>query len=342
MNKIRNIWLSPSAIIHLTFYLFLTSCLRPHHSFESEVRPQAPDYSKQQYWAALPTIKDSADALPPDAGLKDGQADAKVDVFFIYPTIYLTGRSWNADVNKGKLNRRIDETTIRHQASAFNGSCKVYAPRYRQAVLYSYMDKKNGSKALDFAYQDVKAAFEYYMKNYNNGRPFIIASHSQGSRHAFRLITEYFESDRHLYKQLICAYIIGATVEQDYISVVPCDSANQTGCMVSWRTARWGTKGDKYFFQKSKFCTNPLSWKTDTVYAGRNKNGGGLPFKAERLDINIADAKISSNSLWTHKPRRKGYFRNGKNYHVADYNLFWMNIRENVKLRIDSYFEKNK
>jgi len=27
-----------------------------------------------------------------------------------------------------------------------------------------------------------------------------------------------------------------------------------------------------------------------------------------------------------------------KNLHIYDYNLFWMNIRENVRLRIDAYF----
>ena len=329
----------------LTAYCLLVfcSCLRPHRSFESSTPPAAPDYSKQQYWAALPTVKDSADVVPYGSGLKDGQADAKVDVFFIYPTIYLTGRKWNADVNKKRLNKRIDKTTIMHQANVFNGSCKIYAPRYRLAVLYSYLDKKgNGKKALDFAYEDVKKAFEYYLKNYNNGRPFIIASHSQGSHHAFRLIKDYIENNPVLYKQLVCAYIVGATVEQDYTIVVPCDSASQTGCMISWRSAQWGTTEDKYFFQHSKFCTNPLSWKRDTVYVSAAKNLGGIPYGANRIDVGIADAKVSSNILWVHKPEKLGYLKNIKNYHISDYNLFWMNIRENVKQRVESYLQKNK
>ena len=318
--------------------MLLSSCLAPRRSFEESQTPSPPDYTQSKYWAALPTKKDSADAVPPGSGDKDAQAAAKADVFFIYPTIYLTGKRWNADVESRKLNKRIDKTTIQNQASVFNGSCKVYAPRYRQAVLYAYLDKKgNGTKAMDLAYEDVKKAFEYYLKNYNNGRPLIIASHSQGSHHAFRLIKDYFEKDSALYRKLICAYLIGATVENDFTVVIPCDSANQTGCMVSWRSAKWGTKEDKYFFQRSKFCTNPLSWKRDTAYLSAKNNLGSLPFGAKRMDVKVADAKVNNNILWVHKPKKGGYFKNNRNYHVMDYNLFWMNIRVNVKQRVEHY-----
>jgi len=59
-------------------------------------------------------------------------------------------------------------------------------------------------KNLELAYQDVKTAFEYYLKNWNQDRPIIIASHSQGSVHAQRLLKEFFE-DKPLAKQLVAA-----------------------------------------------------------------------------------------------------------------------------------------
>lgn len=338
MNRGRISSQLTGAFLLLSFYSLFFSCIAPRRSFEETKKPSPPDYTQSKYWAALPAIKDSADVVPAGSGVKNGQDNAKADVFFLYPTLYVTGRSWNADVNDRKLNKRIDMTTIRNQASVFNGSCKVYAPRYRQAVLYSYLDKKgNGKMAMDLAYEDVKAAFEYYLKNYNNGRPLILASHSQGSHHAFRLIRDYFEKDSLLSRKLICAYLIGATVEQDFAAIPPCDSADQTGCMVAWRSAKWGTPEDKFFFQPSRFCTNPLSWKRDTVYVTAKNNLGGLPFRAKRMDPEIADARISNNILWVHKPKKKGYFRNSRNYHLMDYNLFWMNIRQNVQQRVDRY-----
>jgi len=335
MNRIVNIWLYPSAICLLTSAI---GCLAPIKSFDNSKTPSAPDYSQEKHWSALPTKKDSADALPYGCNLKDGQADAKVDVFFIYPTIYLTGKRWNADVNKEKLNRRIDKSTIRHQASVFNESCKVYVPRYRQAVLYAYaVLEGSGKKSLDTAYEDVKKSFEYYLKNYNNARPFIIASHSQGSWHVERLLHDYFDKDSLLRKKLVAVYLIGGPLKKNsYKNIPSCDSASQTGCLVCWNAKKLGVKKNSYLGNNLE-CVNPLTWKRDTVSAPASKNIGSVPYGFKGIDKEYANATISPTGLlWVHKKPKRGYV-NGKNYHVLDYNLFWMNIRENVKLRIEKY-----
>ena len=330
--------------ILISVFLFsFSSCFAPAKTFEKCKKYAPPDYSNEKYWAALPTKKDSADAVPSGSNIKDAQANAKVDVFFIYPTIYLAGKTWNADVNNEKLNRRIDRSTIRHQASAFNGSCKIFAPRYRQAILSSFSKLDgDGGKALDFAYQDVKKAFEYYLKNYNNGRPFIIASHSQGTWHAQRLMHEFFENDSALRKKLVAAYLIGGWIKKnEFKNILVADSATQTCCVISWNARKWGMVTDRYFGVKLE-CVNPLTWKTDTIPASASLNHGSIPFGFNRIDKGIADAKITTTGLlWVHKKSLEGY-SDGKNYHILDYNLFWMNIRENVKQRIDRYFELNE
>jgi len=330
-------------IFFASIFIFLSSCFSPIKTFEKCKKTSPPNYSSDYYWAALPTKKDSADSVPYGSNLKDDQTNAKVDVFFIYPTIYLAGKTWNADVNNEKLNRRIDRSTIRHQASAFNGSCKIYAPRYRQAILSSFSKLDgDGGKALDFAYQDVKNAFEYYLKNLNNGRPFIIASHSQGTWHAERLLHEFIENDSVLRKKLVAAYLIGGWIKKkEYKNINAADSATQTCCIISWNARKWGMVTDRYFGIDLE-CVNPLTWKTDTITASASLNHGSVPFGFNRIDKGIADAKISlTGLLWVHKKKLFGY-SNGENYHILDYNLFWMNIRENVKQRIDKYFELNK
>ena len=343
MNKIGNLRQFPLTIVHLLLAMSLSSCLWPLRSFDRSKPPVAPDYAQEKYWAALPTKKDSADAIPRGSDIKDGQASAQVDVFFIYPTIYLTGKKWNANVDKRRLNKRIDKSTIRHQSTVFNGSCKVYAPRYRQAVLYSYaVMEGSGKKALDLAYEDVKKAFEYYLKNYNKGRPFIIASHSQGTGHAERLLHDYIENDTILRKKLVAAYLIGGQIKKNVFKNIPAaDSASQTGCLICWNARKWGKKNDRYFGTDLE-CVNPLTWKRDTVPASALLNQGSVPYGFFRVDKNYANAKVSPTGLlWVHKRPKRGYV-NGSNYHVLDYNLFWMNIRENVQLRIESYLKKNQ
>ena len=119
--------------------------------------------------------------------------DKIADVFFVHPTTY-TGKPindyWNAPVEDLKLNNQTDKSTIQYQASIFNEAGRIYAPRYRQAHLnVFYTDNKQLSKkVLDQAYSDVKNAFLHYLKFHNEGRPFIIASHSQGTVHCTRLI----------------------------------------------------------------------------------------------------------------------------------------------------------
>ena len=146
----------------------------------------------------MPFRKDSAD-LTPDTIFTDLQSESSVDVFFLHPTSY-TGtkgqRFWNAPLDDEKVNRKTDRTSIRHQASIFNGAGKIYAPRYRQAHLHAYFtknEKELAQQAFDLAYRDVAAAFQYYLDHYNKGRPIILACHSQGTTHGMRLLKEFFD-----------------------------------------------------------------------------------------------------------------------------------------------------
>lgn len=329
----------------LLMLLLCSACLSPYKSFEKTKIPPPPDYAQEKYWAALPTKKDSAHAILHGSGLKNEQANAKVDVFFVHPTSYLFGTKWNASLDNKNINRRTNNESIRQQASIFNGSCKVYAPYYRQAILQAYTDKKgNGPKAFDTAYNDVRAAFEYYLKHYNNGRPFIIASHSQGTDHAFRLIKDYFEKDTMLYKKLVAAYLIGRPLpKQSTTLVVPCDSASQTGCFVTWNTMTWGKAKFFDIHFSNVECVNPLTWKRDTVYAPASLNKGAVPFTFKQVDKAIADAKCTENGLlWVHSPKASGYISINGSYHVMDFSLYNINIRENVKERVDAYFRRSK
>jgi hypothetical protein len=349
----RKINVKISLIAILFFSCFICACFKPTKKFSRYTPPPAPDYSLEKNWAALPTVKDSADTVPYGSGLKDGQADAKVDVFFIHPTMYYKGKSWNADVNDKRTNRLVDIYPTRQQASVFNESCKVYSPRYRQATLYSFLEGTgDGNLALDTAYADVKRAFVYYLKNYNRDRPIIIAGHSQGTFLAERLIKEFFDNDLKMKKKLVAAYLIGGNIgKNSFTTIVPCDSASQTNCYVAWHTRKSGSEikdptkkqvnAPAYQNFRDYVCVNPLTWRRDTAYAPASLNLGSVPKAFNRIDKGLVDAKISHQQIiWSHKPGLKGYPK-GDNYHVYDISLFYMNIRVNVKERCSAYFAKN-
>ncbi len=326
------------------------SCSEKNYSYKSEYHFKSPDskpdYNDLHYWAAHPWKWDPADSVP--APLKKNYIkDSIVDVFFIHPTTLVdyADERWNASIDDSVINVKTDYTTILYQASVFNEQCRVFAPRYRQAHLKAFYsnDKQSDSAAFNLAYTDIKTAFEFYLNNYNKGRPIIIASHSQGSLHAGRLMKEYFEG-KTLQSKLVCAYITGMPIPENYFTQLqPCKDSLSTGCFVGWRTFKKGYIDTNYVSKEKFKCyvVNPLTWTLTNDYAASNLNTGGILLHFNKLRPGVVDAQIHNNILWTSKPKFFGnIFLKQKNYHIGDINLFYNNIRYNVRTRIRMYWKK--
>ena len=294
-------------------------------------------------WAAHPYKSDPSDSVPKDLQL-NYRPDSTIDVFFIHPTSYVDQNrplGWNASLNNLTVNQKTDNGSILFQASIFNEVGRVFAPRYRQANLAAYFpknlqDSSNAIAAFELAYQDIKLAFEYFLLHNNNGRPIIIASHSQGSTHGKRLLKEFFDNSN-LKNKLVVAYLVGMPIETDYLNnIKACISPIQTGCICSWRTYKEGYEPE--FVQKEKFkaiVTNPLTWDSSKPIATRGLNKGGILLKFNKRVDKVTDAMVNGNVLWSNKPHFFGnVFYTTKNYHVADMNLYYMNIRENAAMRV--------
>lgn len=323
-----------------------------------------PDYADAKSWAAFPG-KDSLALLTPK-GVAAKPDPKAVDVFFIHPTGFLNGSEWNSPLNP---NSRTEENTkwmLANQASAFNGCCNVYAPRYREASIFRYLNAPEdiGQKAMDFAYADVVRAFEYYMAHENKGRPFIIASHSQGSTHAFRLLKEKIDGTN-LEASMIAAYIIGIQITNAQASTLKsvkvCNSATETGCFVHWAT--FGEGATRPENMKDLVCVNPLSWLRDGGKAEAALHQGGVPasgkfsakiwgddapqgVKFDPLEAPLPKAtwaECKDGILYVADQSASVFSKlimPGKNYHGLDYPLFHMDIRNNADARVKSYLQK--
>lgn len=333
----------------MALLLILAAChsTKPTRRFEAFPIPSAPDYQKMDYWAAHPNKQDPSDRTP-CPNMVNRHADGPVDIFFLHPTTY-TGweryqKNWNGDVLDERLNRKTDSSSILFQASIFNGAGRVFAPRYRQGHLHCFFGKKDtvsAQKALALAYQDVQAAFEYYLAHWNEGRPFIIAGHSQGAFHAMRLIKNTIENTP-LQNQLVVAYIVGYPIPDNYFkTLTPCETPDQTGCFCSWRT--WKRQyALRKAFEENIVCTNPLNWTVGAgEYAPETANKGAVlrPFCA--IYPKATDAEVYKGVLMSRKPKFPGsIFLWKPNYHIGDMNLFYMNIRENAVLRSQAFLRR--
>lgn len=339
--------MKPGLKCFIWILLIFSSCYstRPSKPFDQYPITSQVDYSLEKNWAALPWRADAADSLP--EGLKDIQLQSQADVFFVHPTSYLAecgNDRWNADILNHKINELTDASAIVYQASLFNGVGKIYAPRYRQAHYKSFFSKDTASarKALQLAYTDVRDAFTYYMQHYNNGRPIILAGHSQGAAHLIRLMKEFFDNEK-MKKRLVVAYAVGFAIPLDAFQLLkPCASKFETECICSWRSFKTGYEGKYVNSDKPVIVTNPLNWSIHPdVYIDKSMNLGSV-----LDDISVAPspglcgAQIHKSILWVDKPKFKGSFLYwASSFHRGDFNLFYMNVRENAINRLGAYWK---
>jgi hypothetical protein len=326
--------------------LIATMMFKPHHSFTEEQHASAPNYGSTAAWAALPGADENANA------------SQSANVFFMHPTTYLSPESWNAAFDapaRGVGGGGVD-TTLRNQASAFAKCCRIFAPRYRQATLFAFLDTEgDGVKAIDLAYQDIDRAFDVFLAR-NGGRPFIIAGHSQGSIHLLRLVQQRI-AGQPLEKLLIAAYAIGAAVPADFKAIPPCADAAQGGCLVSWNSVSdanfdrsrggqvpiWLDGHYDSVGSRRLMCTNPLDWHLDSA-APASANHGSLSSNganaAPTLKPGYAAAKCVDGQLVVElpadRPDFKGLPGTPGSLHIYDYNLFYANLQENAALRVAS------
>lgn len=343
---------------------FITGCRIAYkpYDFENSQVISEPDYSDENNWAVLPNkypefIND----------IQYDKIEKKADVFYIYPTL-ISGkknREWNADIEDNDIRSDIYESPIKHQATAWIDAGNLYAPFYRQAHIRVFNEKfkVDGEKALKLAYSDINRSFTYYLENFNNGKPFIIASHSQGTLHAKNLIKEFID-EKPLQKKLVAAYLIGTKIEEDeFKSLKAMTSPDEVGGFVSWNTYKYNTypKKDNYErWFKNAVVTNPITWN-ETVESRESDHKGmlfapgslykylGLSFFFSRSDeLKVYSKKIKvkviDGLLWSTPPDIPGkiFLSMVKNYHFADINLFWKDISDNSKIRVNKWLQMNK
>lgn len=355
---------------------YTAALLKPGHPFTQDSITVPPDYNRERYWASLPAGSGLANLTPNHQIPREGVADTAV--FYIHPTSYLSNRRWNAPLFENSWAWEMVGRMMATQGSAFNACCDVYAPHYREATLWSFIEREtqDGQQALEFAYADVAAAFDAFLYEHAGGRPFIIASHSQGTVHALRLLSERV-NDTPLRQRLVAAYLIGYELPLDYFdreltNIPPCESPAETGCIVHWAT--YGEKGQptpgaRHYYSdgwedathKKILCTNPLSWQVNEQRADAAQHSGALTVAGNYGLFNILFNRPSGETLdllpavtprWTWaqcrdgflyvEPQLEGPFHSGQddesqNYHTRDYTLFYQNIRDNAVLRASQF-----
>jgi hypothetical protein len=331
----------------------------PPPAFDSQTPPPAPDYAQDSAWAALPGLPGPAQTVP--QGRKPITAMQGVDVFYVHPTTYRTPDRWNADPADAKLNAWTDASVIARQAAVFNACCNVFAPRYRQASFLATRDRfmeGDGGKAYALAYSDVLAAFDQWQASRNQGRPFILAGHSQGGEMLMRLLADRIDGTP-LQKRMVAAYAIGIDFSVGYFgtryrTLKPCDTPLRTGCVLAWNAVTpeadlkmlGGFAGARFVHIQGRedgrepLCLNPLTFDMARPAAKRSASKGAVPGEPGEGPVRAPVAgKVSAHCdsgflVVDADPALELKALPGGSLHYHEYALFYADIQANVARRI--------
>ena len=212
-----------------------------------------PHYENDSAWLCLPGRSDACGgplattALNPNGYGSTGQVlpekDAKADCFYVYPTVS-RDEGLSSDLAAGLE----EQATAAVQFARFGSVCRTYAPLYRQVTLAGLRRALAGedlTAATATAYGDVLAAWRQFLAARNQGRPFVLIGHSQGSIHLLRLLAEEIEA-KPVAKKMLSAILLGWTVEVPEGKLVGgslkstplCTRIGQTGCVVTYMAYR--------------------------------------------------------------------------------------------------------
>jgi hypothetical protein len=302
---------------------------------------QTLNYSTISNWAVHPTKLPEV-LLP---YLQDTTNQSKADVFYVYPTLFLDKKDerWNIPIDDSAFQKKILDNAIRFQASAWVECGRMFVPYYRQAHIRSYRNLENGGReALLFAYSDIKAAFQYYLDHFNNGKPIILAGHSQGSTHLTLLLKDFFDG-KDLKNQLVAAYLPGIGLKKNEFGTIPLmTSPNQIGGFVSWNTFKRNINKEKFeMWYKGKAVVNPVTWNSDKV-ADRKKHKGFL-FSNNKIYSQSFSTHVIDGAIWISTPHfpYRSMAWTMDDYHIGDINLFWEDVKLNSKQRLNEYLINN-
>jgi len=280
-------------------------------------------------------------------------------VFFIHPTSFLETDSWNAplDHEESQNNARL---MVRAMASPFNQASEIWAPRYRQATIGTFItDAPEAQMALDAAYADVEQAFDFFLDSVDDDTPIVLAGHSQGSYHLIHLMAKRV-AGTDLQARIAAIYPIGwpISIEHDLpeMGLPACAEAQQAGCVSSWSSfaepADPGMLLDRYAATPGLdgeqrggtpvLCSNPITGGVGGA-AGASQNLGTLVPNADLSDGELVAGAVPARCddkgllLIGDPPDLGALVLPGNNYHVYDIPLFWQNLQNDVVQRVKAW-----
>ncbi|WP_203292285.1 DUF3089 domain-containing protein [Maricaulis parjimensis] len=315
----------------------------PGEPFQTYTPPPGADYASAEAWYARGDFTDADEPA----------------VFFVHPTTYSGGSNWVGELDKASTVEAVERSALPNYAAPFANSGVLFAPRYRQASLYTLMNNREDSLlAREFAYGDVRMAFEAFLAQIGEDRPILLAGVGQGGFHVLGLLMERVSGDEDLRARLIAAYVLETPVPLDLFTgpladIPPCETPADVRCVMAYsyveqtddqririlteRMMTWTAPGQLDFVDgRGLLCVNPiLGTRTDEYASARLHRGAvaaeGLPPDATPAPLSGQTGAQCADGLLFIEPPTSPALQHGRRlaeeYRVPPFNLFYEDLR---------------
>ena len=322
--------------------LFASCC---HSEKENAVEKEtqqvsAIDYADTAYWYSC------------------GDTVMPADIFYVYPTVATVSfadndSSWYDDITRADV--REQSSHNQRFNKMFFTECNFYAPYYRQLIFDAFRQPDSCVAVWsEVPMADVEAAFQYYMEHYNQGRPFFLMGHSQGSQMLVELLKHGMTDEQR--RLMVAAYCTGWSITEEELAaypekLVPATDSCGTGVLVLFNSVT-DLKGVPPMFANTVVGINPLSWTTDPCLVGKDAHLGMARYNATRDSIvlhpGITGGRLQNHfmvcsdidSTFSYVSAYKDYFPAGS-LHFAESWLFAGNVKQNMACRL-RWFQVNQ
>jgi len=307
-----------SVLIFVVSLLALTSCQKIEDSNS---------FANDNMWCCKPSV-----------------ASEKADVFYIVSTNIM--HSYNPDSTETYIavlndkEKAILATEINYiHESMFPQNVNFYAPYYHQvtmaAVADSTMTHKDLAELSAKAAKEVLDAFNYYMDNFNQGRPFILAGYSQGAIQVRNLVAQL---PKEQLSRMVAAYMMGFGITNEQMAnpnFKMAGGATDTGVTISFTSLANIKPETKYSpINDTDACINPVNWCTDSTPEKFDYDGETLISHVnEEHHVVIVDGfhyEKHKPQEWSVNPWSKD------NYHNFEIYFYAPSIRQNALDRIEA------
>ena len=279
--------------------------------------------------------------------------NCQVDLFYVLPTIFSDKNNAYMVWHNNKAIQKKAQMIAAQHTGIFSPYSRVFAPYYRQAEFRRALNEISvpveKQTFIHHGINDVRAAFRYYMKHHNQGRPFILLGFSQGSIALLEVMKTEL-ADPKVKAQLVAAYLIGypnmpKTFPQ-YPFLRTAQKADDTGVIITYNSQAPGTVKSPFTGKNDVYCINPVNWRTDAKLAEKAEHKGScfFDFKTGKATDKkrFVSAKIDPASgglvVETAEPGKYDSRSLGPGvYHMFDLNFFYYDLRANGILRIKAF-----